>query len=384
LLALALAAFALPLAPPIRAQQADDPGELQIVTSSETEKDSGVWVDAEYIGYLRDFWGNKKIMLAPGEHEISLRKFGYKNFTQKIQMESGKTQFLPIMMEIDVNAQYPTQDTANLRINVSPPEAAVMVDDAYVGYASQISGLFKSLTVRAGNRNIRIEMQGYSPYETNVALTAGQTYEVRAALTKGGAELDGPPRVIQAVIHDGATSLQLRPGRIYLYGMAVGGQGRSTLFSLGQYASVFHEGGTVGAAVAYSDNDQNTYTSQTAGHILGGASVGGGWQEMRAFYGSNASAGASDTRANFTVSQNSFVVVLGLASSQQQISLEGLPGLEMDTFHGGSDAGASMVIAHAELLPGMYTVVEHSSALAKDADRESMADLVAVFVFSHH
>jgi hypothetical protein len=369
---------------PARAQQVDDPGELQIITSHETEKDSGVWVDGEYIGYLRDFWGNKKIMLDPGEHQISIRKFGYKDFSQQVHIDAGKIQFLPIMMEIDVSSQYPTQDTATLRINVNPPDAAVLIDGAYVGYASQISGLFNSLTVTAGKRKVRIEMQGYQPYETEIELPAGRISEVRAALLKGGPELDGAPRIVQATIRDGATSLQLRPGRIYLYGMAVGGQGRSSLFSLGQYASVFHEGGTVAAAVAYGDNDQNTYTTQTAGHILGGASIGGAWQGMRTFYGSDAAAGASEVRANFKVEQDSFVVILALASSQQQIALDGVPGLEMDTFHGGAAAAAAMVIAHAELPPGTYTVVEHSSSLNQDADRDTMADLVGVFVFAHH
>jgi hypothetical protein len=384
-LAFALAVLLLFLAAqPAWAQQADDPGELQILTSNETEKDSGVWIDGQYIGYLRDFWGNKKIMLDPGEHQLSIRKFGYKDFTQKVPIDAGKIQLLPIMMEIDVSTQYPTQNTATLRIVVNPPDAAVLVDGAYVGYASQVSGLFKSLTVTAGKRKIRIEMQGYRPYETEIDVPAGRTSEVRAALEKGGPELDGAPRIVQATIRDGATSLQLRPGRIYLYGMAVGGQGRSALFGLGQYASVFHEGGTVGAAVAYGDNDQNTYTTQTEHHILGGASVGGQWQAMRAFYGSNAAAGSSDVRVNFPVEQDSLVVILGLASSQQQIALEGLPGLELDTFHGGASSAAAMVIAHAELSPGMYTVTQRSSALSKDADRDTMTDLIAVFVFAHH
>jgi hypothetical protein len=369
---------------PAFAQQVDDPGELQVVTSHETEKDSGVWIDAEYIGYLRDFWGNKKILLPPGEHEISLRKFGYKTFTQKVPIDSAKTYFLPVALEIDVQAQYPTKDTAALKIIASPPEAAVLIDGAYVGYAGQVSGVFKSLTVASGPRRVRIEMQGYAPYETEIALTAGKTSEVRAALTKGGAELDGAPRVVQATIRDGATSLKLQPGRIYLYGIAVGGPGRSSPFSLGQYASIFHEGGTAGAAVAYGPNDQNTYNTQTERHILGGASIGGAWQNMRAFYGSNSASGASTASANFALEQDSFVVVLGLASSQQQISLEGIPGLEMDTFHGGADASAAMIIAHAELPPGMYTISERSAALSKDADRDTMSGLVAVFVFSHH
>jgi hypothetical protein len=387
LLCALLGASLLLAAPPAPAQQAaqqnDASGELQILTSHDTEKDSGVWIDGEYVGYLRDFWGNKKILLPAGEHEVSVRKFGYKDFTQKIKAETAQALLLPIMLELDVSTQYPTENTATLKITANPPEAAVLIDGAYVGYASQVSGLFKSLTVTAGRRRVRVEMQGYRTFETEVELPAGRAYEIRTALEKGGAELDGAPRIVQTDIRDGATSLQLKPGRTYLYGMAIGGKGSSTLFSLGQYASVFHEGGFAAAAVAYGSNAQNTYNTQTDRHILGGASIGGAWQTFRAFYGSNGSTGASSVLVNFTVEQDSLVVVLALASSQQRIELEGLPGLQVDALHSGATAGASMVIAHNELPPGMYTVVERSAALTKDADRDTMADLIAVFVFGH-
>jgi hypothetical protein len=378
----ALAAMVLLfLAVPLSAQHVDDPGEVQIVTSHETEKDSGLWVDGEYIGYLRDFWGNKKISLSPGEHQVTLRKFGYKDFSGEVSIQPGQIQYLPASMELDVTTQYPTENTVNVRLNVTPMDAAVLIDGAYVGYVRQIR---RSLVATAGRRRVRIEMQGYRPYENEFELTAGRTFEIRAVLEKGGPERDGLPRVVQASIRDGATSLRLNPGRLYLYGMAVGGPGRSSLFGLGQYASVFHEGGMVAAAVAYGDNDVNTYTTQAERHILGGVSIGGTWQTIRAFYGSNAASGASGVQANFTVDQNSLVVVLGLASSRQEIALEGLPSLELDMFHGGAGASAAMVIAHAELSPGMYTVTQRSSALAADADRDTMADLIAVFVFGHH
>jgi hypothetical protein len=42
-----------------------------------------------------------------------------------------------------------------------------------------------------------------------------------------------------------------------------------------------------------------------------------------------------------------------------------------------------MVIAHAELPPGMYSVLQRSSALNSAVDRDTMSDLLAVFVFSH-
>src|SRR4051812_34773034 len=207
----------------------DGQGELKILTSNETEKDSGVWLDGEYIGYLRDFWGNKKILLAPGEHQVTVRKFGYQDFTQKVNAQGGKDFLIVTMLQIDTATQYPVQNTADIRVNVSPSEAAVLVDGAYVGYAGQFMGLSKSLTLTAGQRKIRIEMKGYRPFETTLNVIAGRSSELKAALSKGGAELDGPPRIIEASVRDGATSLQLAPGRTFLYGMAVGGDGPSTM-----------------------------------------------------------------------------------------------------------------------------------------------------------
>jgi PEGA domain len=355
--------------------------ELKILTSNETEKDSGVWIDGEYIGYLRDFWGNRKILLMPGEHEVTVRKFGYKDFTQKVMAEPGKDFLIVTMMQIDTATQYPVQNTADFRVNVSPSEAAVLVDGAFVGYAGQFMGLSKVLTVTAGQRRIRIEMKGYRPYETALNVVAGRSGELKAALSKGGPELDGSPRIIQSSISDGATSLQLAPGRTYLYGMAVGGKGSSTMFSLGQYASVFHEEGHLGAAVAYGNNSVNTYNTQTERHILGGVSVGGAWQMLRTFYGSNGAQGAGEATALFTADQNSLVVVIGLASSQQQISLDGIPGLQIDTTHSGASVGASMIIGHAILPAGMYKVVEHSGSLSQGTSPDTAADLVSVFVF---
>jgi hypothetical protein len=365
------------------AQQQEALGEVQLVTYNDSDKNSGVWIDGQYAGYLQNFWGNRKIMLPAGEHEITVRKGGYRTFTTKIQVEPGKPPLLvPVMLELDVTTQYPTGATADLKIYASPGRAAVLIDDVYVGYASDIGGRFKSLIVTPGRRHVRIEMPGYRTFETDIDLAPGQKAELRTALVKGGPELDGPVRLEQTVIREGATSLQLRPGRMHLFGMAVGGQGRYTQFSLGQAEAVFHQGGQLAAAVAYGPEPLNSFATQAERHIIGGVSVAGTYSGFRAFYGSNASAGAPFVQADFTVERESLVVVMGLASSQQQIELQGLPGLQVDAQHSGPSAAAAMVIAHTRLPPGNYTVVERSASLAGDALRDTMADLIAVFVFT--
>jgi hypothetical protein len=87
--------------------------------------------------------------------------------------------------------------------------------------------------------------------------------------------------------------------------------------------------------------------------------------------------GALTASASFQVAEDSLVVVIGLASSQQYVGFEGIPGLQQDA--SASDVG--MGIAHAYLKPGTYRVVEHSKDTAPGQTPSHMADLVGVFVF---
>ena len=48
-------------------------GEVQFVGKTKTEKTSGVWIDGQYVGYAGDLKDDKKVLLLPGEHEISVR-----------------------------------------------------------------------------------------------------------------------------------------------------------------------------------------------------------------------------------------------------------------------------------------------------------------------
>jgi hypothetical protein len=57
----------------ICAEQSDFWGEIELVGPSKVEKTSGVWVDGQYLGYLKELKGSTKILLLPGEHEIVVR-----------------------------------------------------------------------------------------------------------------------------------------------------------------------------------------------------------------------------------------------------------------------------------------------------------------------
>jgi hypothetical protein len=76
------------------AQENQVMGEVQFSGATQVEKNSGVWVDEQYVGFLNELKGTKKILLLPGEHEISVRQAGYKNFEHKLIVEPGKIQTL--------------------------------------------------------------------------------------------------------------------------------------------------------------------------------------------------------------------------------------------------------------------------------------------------
>ncbi len=52
-------------------------GELGFEGKTKVERDSGVWIDGNYVGYLKELNGSKKIMLLPGAHEVIVRQSGY-------------------------------------------------------------------------------------------------------------------------------------------------------------------------------------------------------------------------------------------------------------------------------------------------------------------
>src|ERR1700688_2220758 len=66
-------------------------GEIELAGATKVEKTSGVWVDGQYVGYLKELKGSKKILLLPGEHQISVRQSGYIDSSQKIIVEPGQT-----------------------------------------------------------------------------------------------------------------------------------------------------------------------------------------------------------------------------------------------------------------------------------------------------
>jgi hypothetical protein len=160
-------------------------GEIELVGASKVEKTSGVWVDRQYVGYLKELKGSKKILLLPGEHEIVVRQGGYLDFAQKVSVRAGEKQVISVKMEKDLRVQMP-QVTAEIKLDVNPNRAAVFVDGVFVGHVAEFGGIGRALLVTPGKRKVIISLPGYQTFETDIDLVANQKSTIKTELVKGG------------------------------------------------------------------------------------------------------------------------------------------------------------------------------------------------------
>jgi hypothetical protein len=160
-------------------------GEIELVGASKVENTSGVWIDGQYIGYLSELKGSKKLLLLPGEHEITVRQGGYLDFVQKVTVRAGEKQSIAVKMEKDTRVELP-RITAEIKLDVKPNRAAVFVDNVFVGHVAEFEGMGKALLVAPGKHAIKMSLPGYQNFETDIDLVANQKSTIKTEMVKGG------------------------------------------------------------------------------------------------------------------------------------------------------------------------------------------------------
>jgi PEGA domain len=166
-------------------------GEVELLAATKIEKTAGVWVDSQYLGYLNELKGSKKILLLPGEHEIAVREDGYHEFIEKITVRPGEKQSVSVKLEKDPRFQMPSV-FSEIKLSVTPDRAAVFVDGQYVGHVGEFGGAGKALLVAPGHRKITISLTGYQTFKTEVDLVARQKFQLKTDLTKDPGSMPAP------------------------------------------------------------------------------------------------------------------------------------------------------------------------------------------------
>jgi hypothetical protein len=158
--------------------------ELKFAAHSNDEKTAGVWVDGQYVGFVKELAGDKKLKLLPGKHEIIIRQAWYNEFVKQIVLEPGQS--YEVNVELVKSARLPTKDaTGELKIAATPSRAAVFVDGQYAGHVDEFDGVGKAMLLTPGQHRLRIALPGYLPFDTTVDLRPQQKLKIETNLVKG-------------------------------------------------------------------------------------------------------------------------------------------------------------------------------------------------------
>jgi PEGA domain len=156
-------------------------GQIKFDAANKAAKSSGVWIDGQYVGYLKELKGSKKILLLPGKHYVEVRQSGYRTVTREVNLEPGQKEIVAVVMVKDPSAVYGTQ-TAQIKISGHPDRAAVFVDKQFVGHIDQFNGPGQGMLLTPGKHQIKITLPGYQPFETEVTLLPHQKLKLKTNL----------------------------------------------------------------------------------------------------------------------------------------------------------------------------------------------------------
>ena len=170
----------------IHAQSNQILGEIELAGSSDAEKNAGVWVDGQYVGYVKELNGDKdkNLLLLPGKHEVVVRQPWYKDYFEEVVLEPGEVRTIKLLLVKD-GRTLPAPATGELKISATPERAVVFVDDQFAGPVNEFDGLRKAMLLTPGPHRVRIALPGYLPFETTVDLRPRQKLKIQTALVKG-------------------------------------------------------------------------------------------------------------------------------------------------------------------------------------------------------
>jgi hypothetical protein len=158
--------------------------ELRFEAKGNAEKTAGVWIDGQYVGYVKEVNSGNKMSLLPGKHQVVVRQAWYKDFDEQVILEPGKIHI--IKLSLVKEAHIPARDaTGELKISATPARAAVFVDDQFAGHVDEFDGIGKAMLLVPGSHRVRIALPGYLPFETVIELRPHQKLKIETELLKG-------------------------------------------------------------------------------------------------------------------------------------------------------------------------------------------------------
>jgi hypothetical protein len=161
------------------------------------EKKAGVWVDGQYVGFVKELKRDKKLYLLPGKHQIVVRQAWYADQVEDVVLEPGEVRKINLKMLKEQQARAP-QGAAELKIKAFPLRAAVFIDEQFTGHVDEFDSAGQGILLTPGEHHVRIALPGYQPFETVVNLRPYQKMKIQTSLMYGSVTESGPQVVQEA------------------------------------------------------------------------------------------------------------------------------------------------------------------------------------------
>jgi len=196
-----------------------------VIQTAVKPKKAELFLDGQPIGQARDYSGSWDVLyVKPGRHEIEFRKDGlmtlhyavdvqagaYYAFDEKMQKGEGldprsvlefperpvarssaPAQVRPPEKLPEFEADVRTQPSVDsnlrrglLRLDVSPPDAAVYLDGEFLAQADELRRLHGALPVAAGNHIVEVVRPGYVSERQQVEVSDGDVAQVAIRLAR--------------------------------------------------------------------------------------------------------------------------------------------------------------------------------------------------------
>jgi hypothetical protein len=159
-------------------------GQLRFDAQGWTNQMAGVWLDGQYVGYVKELHGNRTVFLLPGKHSVQVREAGYREITDNLVISPGQVDNIGVELQRQAGIHY-SATPAVVETYVNPGRAAVFVDGMYAGHADEFDGGGNELLLQPGQHKIDIALPGYKPFTTEVSLLPNQLFKFQVKLVPG-------------------------------------------------------------------------------------------------------------------------------------------------------------------------------------------------------
>src|SRR5437764_14582891 len=100
------------------------------------------------------------MLLLPGKHEIVVRQAWYQDYVEQALLEPGEIHTIKLAMAKESHVAT-AGATSGLKIDATPPRAAVFVDEQLAGRVDDVHGGGQAMLLTLGKHRVRAALPGY-------------------------------------------------------------------------------------------------------------------------------------------------------------------------------------------------------------------------------